>query len=60
MNYSSLLSVKSKLDGSCKIRGYVPQEPAISIEFDRIDINSVAGYEERTRVFYMILLIRYF
>ena len=29
-------------------------KPAISIEFNDVDINNLAGYEERTRVLYMI------
>ena len=29
-------------------------KPAISIEFDDVDSKNLAGYEERTRVLYMI------
>ena len=29
-------------------------KPAISIEFNDVDNNNLAGYEERTRVLYMI------
>ena len=29
-------------------------EPAISIEFNDVDSNNLAGYEERTRLLYMI------
>ena len=29
-------------------------KPAISIEFNDVDSNNLAGYEERTRVLYMI------
>ena len=31
-------------------------EPAISIEFNNVDSNNLAGFEERTRVLYMIHL----
>ena len=30
-------------------------KPAISIEFNDVESNNLAGYEERTRVLYMIL-----
>ena len=32
-------------------------KPAISIEFNNVDSNNLAGYKERTHVLYMILIL---
>ena len=45
--------------GSSHVRGNVPCNHlySILIEFNGIDINNIAGYEERTRILYKIRIL---